>query len=349
MAMKRALITGITGQDGAYLASLLLALGYQVFGGVRRTSGPNDWRLKYLKIDKHHKLHLVPFEITDPGSCIRLVETAQPDEIYNLAAQSFVGASFDSPGATMMATGMGALNMLEATRQVAKGARFYQASSSEMFSGSEREKQNENTPFKPRSPYGVAKLTAHHLARIYREAHGMYVSCGILFNHESPLRGEEFVTRKISMGMARLARNPDALPILLGNLNARRDWGHAAEYVYGMVGMLSTGFEAPDDYVLATGVTTTVYAFAIMAARAAGFEPEPEGFGGGKTDESTVIVDARTERVLVRVSPQFYRPNEVHHLYGDAMKAKQVLEWEPTITVEQLANEMVKADMKRLA
>jgi GDPmannose 4,6-dehydratase len=340
--MKRALITGITGQDGAYLASLLLSLGYKVFGGVRRTSSPHDWRLRYLGIQDHPNLELLPFDLSDHVSCLGLVDAAQPNEVYNLAAQSFVGVSFSAPISTMSITGLGALHMLEATRKANTGARFYQASTSEMFSGGENARQNETTPFKPRSPYGAAKLAAHHLARIYREAHGMFVSCGILFNHESPLRGEEFVTRKITMGVARMARDPQAIPVYLGNLNARRDWGHAAEYVGGMHMMLQT--KHPDDFVLATGAATRVGDFAIMAAQAAGFEAE---WKLADYEEQTQIVDAGTGRILFMVSPTFYRPNEVHVLCGDASKARRELNWIPAIKVKALAAEMVAADMQR--
>ncbi len=343
--MKRALITGITGQDGAYLASLLLSLGYKVFGGVRRTSGPNDWRLRYLGIHNHINLELIPFDLSDHVSCLGLVDAAQPNEVYNLAAQSFVGVSFSAPLHTMTATGLGAVHMLEAARKVNSKTRFYQASSSEMFGGHERERQSESTPFQPRSPYGVAKLAAHHMARVYREAHGMHVSCGILFNHESPLRGEEFVTRKITMGMARMARDPAAGPIHLGNVNARRDWGHAAEYVGGMHAML--GMDQPDDYVLATGGFTTVADFAMLAARAAGFEPEE--WRDGEYEERTTIVDHGTKRLLVAVAPQFYRPNEVHMLCGDASKAHAVLGWKPEVKIEALVADMVAADLERLA
>lgn len=341
--MKRALITGITGQDGAYLASLLLSLGYKVFGGVRRTSGPNDWRLRYLKIHDHPELELIPFDLTDHVSCLGLVDAAQPNEVYNLAAQSFVGVSFSAPLHTMMATGVGALHMLEAVRKVNKQARFYQASTSEMFSGDSAGLQNESTPFKPRSPYGVAKLAAHHMARVYRETHDIFVSCGILFNHESPLRGEEFVTRKITMGMARMARDPNYGPVWLGNLNAGRDWGHAADYVGGMHMMLQQ--ERGQDFVLATGETRSVGWFAEQAAAVAGFDPVVKT---GRFETNTTIVDAGTGRVLFAVAPQFYRPNELHTLCGDASAAHGVLGWAPTVRVEDLVRDMVDADLKRL-
>lgn len=342
--MKRALITGITGQDGAYLASLLLSLGYKVFGGVRRTSGPNDWRLRFLNIDKHPELELIPFDLNDHVSCIGLVDAAQPNEVYNLAAQSFVGVSFSAPIHTMAATGLGAVHMLEAVRRVNSKARFYQASTSEMFSGSERQKQDETTRFCPRSPYGVAKLAAHHMARVYREAHGMHVCCGILFNHESPLRGEEFVTRKITVGVAKMVYDPDAGPVFLGNMNARRDWGHAADFVGGMHMMLAN--PNPLDYVLATGETVAVADFAMLAARAAGFEPEHLA---NHYEENAKIIDHRTKRVLFAVAPQFYRPNEVHSLCGDASMALRDLGWSPTVSVKALASEMVEADLRRLS
>jgi GDPmannose 4,6-dehydratase len=339
LAMKTALITGVTGQDGAYLTELLLAKGYKVFGAYRRTSSVNFWRLEELGVAQHENLELVEFDLTDPGGCLNLIRRTQPQEIYNLAAQSFVGVSFDQPTTTANITGLGALHLLEAVRIINPGIRFYQASTSEMFGKVQAVPQKEDTPFYPRSPYGVAKLYAHWMTINYREAHGIFGSSGILFNHESPLRGPEFVTRKITDSIAKIRLGK--LDVLeLGNLDAKRDWGFAKEYVEGMWRMLQA--PNPDTYVLATNRTETVRDFVAMAGRAAEFELAFEGTG-----EQEVAIDRKTGRTVVRVNPRFYRPAEVELLIGDASKAERDLGWKPQTTLEQLCGMMVTADLRR--
>lgn len=337
---RTAFITGITGQDGAYLAELLLSKGYRVFGAYRRTSSVNFWRLDELGIGSHENLKLVEFDLTDPGICTSLIQRIQPDEVYNLAAQSFVGVSFEQPTTTALITGVGALHLLEAIRLVNPKIRFYQASTSEMFGKVQATPQSETTAFYPRSPYGVAKLYAHWMTVNYREAHGIFGASGILFNHESPLRGREFVTRKITDAFARIRAG--LLDVLeLGNLDAKRDWGYAREYVDGMWRMLQV--ERADTYVLATNRTETVRDFVSMAARAAGFELVFEGAA-----ENEVGIDRSTRRTLVRVNPDFYRPAEVELLIGDATKAERELGWKPETTLEQLCTMMVKEDIRRV-
>lgn len=337
--MKRALVTGVTGQDGAYLAQLLLDKGYAVYGAYRRTSSVNFWRLHELSIAQHEHLELVEFDLTDPGGCVSLIQRVAPDEIYNLAAQSFVGVSFEQPTTTAQITGIGALHLLEAIRIVNPRIRFYQASTSEMFGKVQAMPQSESTPFYPRSPYGVAKLYAHWMAVNYREAHGLFASSGILFNHESPLRGREFVTRKITDSMAKLRLG--ILDVLeLGNLDAKRDWGFAQEYVDGMWRMLQS--ERSDTFVLATGRSETVRDFVRMAGQAAGFKLIFEGSG-----DSEVALDESTGKILVRVNPRLYRPAEVDWLIGDAGKAERQLGWKPQTTLEQLCSLMVGADIRR--
>ncbi|SBP90004.1 GDP-mannose 4,6-dehydratase [Thiomonas delicata] len=336
-----AIITGITGQDGAYLAELLLAKGYTVYGTYRRTSSVNFWRLEELSIAQHPKLHLVEFDLTDLGSAIRLLQTSEATEVYNLAAQSFVGVSFDQPHTTAQITGIGALNLLEAIRIVNPKIRFYQASTSEMFGKVQAVPQVEDTPFYPRSPYGVAKLYAHWMTVNYRESYGIFGASGILFNHESPLRGREFVTRKITDSMAKLKLGK--LDVLeLGNLDAKRDWGYAKDYVEGMWRMLQA--DEPDTYVLATNRTETVRDFVTMAAKAAGFALEWQG----KAEQERGI-NIATGKTVVAVNPKFYRPAEVELLIGNPAKAKAKLGWEPTTTLEQLCAMMVEADLRRNA
>ena len=336
---KRALITGITGQDGAYLAQLLLEKGYQVTGTYRRSSSVNFWRIEELGIQAHPALNLVEYDLTDLSSSIRLMQTADPDEVYNLAAQSFVGVSFEQPVATASITGLGAVNLLEAIRIVKPSARFYQASTSEMFGKVQAIPQVEDTPFYPRSPYGVAKLYAHWMTVNYRESYGIFGSSGILFNHESPLRGREFVTRKITDSVAKIVHNK--LDVLeLGNLDAKRDWGYAKEYVEGMWRILQAG--QPDTFILATNRTETVRDFVAMAFKAAGITVEFKGEAENETGHC-----ARTGKLLVRVSPKFYRPAEVELLIGDPSKAQRELGWTPSTTLEQLCQMMVDADMRR--
>ncbi|QFZ17855.1 GDP-mannose 4,6-dehydratase [Saccharothrix syringae] len=337
--MRTALVTGISGQDGAYLAQLLLEKDYRVYGAYRRTSSTNFWRIAELGIAEHPNLHLVEYDLTDLGNSIRLLDSTGADEIYNLAAQSFVSVSFDQPVTTAQITGIGALNLLEAMRAVNPRARFYQASTSEMFGKVQAVPQTETTSFYPRSPYGVAKLFAHWTTVNYRESYDLFGASGILFNHESPLRGREFVTRKVTDSVAKIKLGK--LDVLeLGNLDAKRDWGYAKEYVDGMWRMLQA--DEPDTFVLATNRTVTVRDFVALSFRAAGIELNWEGSG-----ESERGVDAETGRVLVRVNPRFYRPAEVDLLVGDASKARDALGWEPTTTLEELARMMVEADVER--
>ena len=336
---KRAVVTGITGQDGAYLTQLLLNKGYQVYGTYRRTSSVNFWRLDELGITGHENLHLVEYDLTDLSSTIRLLERAEALEVYNLAAQSFVGVSFEQPITTAEITGVGALNLLEAIRTVDASIRFYQASTSEMFGKVQAVPQSESTPFYPRSPYGVAKLFAHWSTINYRESYNIFGASGILFNHESPLRGKEFVTRKITDAIARIKLGQQQV-LELGNLDAKRDWGHAAEYVEGMWRMLQA--DEPDTFVLATGRTETVREFVQLACNAAGIKVQFEGAG-----ESEIGIDTEAGNTIVRVNPAFYRPAEVDLLVGDASKASNVLGWQPNTTLEALCNEMVEADLRR--
>ncbi len=338
---KTAIITGITGQDGAYLAKLLLEQGYKVVGAFRRTSSVNFWRLSELGIQDHARLELVEHDLLDAGSGIRLVRQHVPTEIYNLAAQSFVGVSFDQPVNTGLITGMGVVNLLEAVRLVDPSIHFYQASTSEMFGKVQAVPQDENTAFYPRSPYGVAKLYAHWMTVNYREAYGIYGVSGILFNHESPLRGREFVTRKITDAVARLQLGQGEA-LALGNLDARRDWGFAGDYVEGMWRMLQA--EVPDTYVLATGRTQSVRDFVALAFRAVDREIQWDGEG-----EQEVGRDARTGDLLVRVDPRYYRPAEVELLIGNPAKSRERLGWEARTSLEDLCRMMVEADLSRVA
>ncbi len=338
--MKTALITGITGQDGAYLAKLLLGKGYKVYGAYRRAASTNFWRTDELRITHHPNFKLVDFDLTDSGSCLRMIQTAQPDEIYNLAAQSFVGMSFDQPAATATITGIGPLHLLEAIRAVNPSIRFYQASTSEMFGKVQAVPQSETTPFHPRSPYGVAKLYGHWITVNYRESYGIFGASGILFNHESSLRGLEFVTRKITSGLARIkAGKLDVLT--LGNLDAKRDWGFAGDYVEGMWRMLQA--DEPDTFVLATNRTETVRDFLRMAGASAGFDLVFEG-----SAEREVAVDKASGKIVAKVDLAFYRPAEVDLLIGDASKARAVLGWSPVKTLEQMCQEMVESDLRRV-
>lgn len=337
--MKKAIITGITGQDGAYLAELLLKKGYEVYGTYRRTSSVNFWRIEELGIEDHANLHLVEYDLTDQSNSIRMVMEIQPDEIYNLAAQSFVGVSFDQPLATAHITGLGCVHLLEAIRIVNPKIKFYQASTSEMFGEVQEIPQKESTPFYPRSPYGVAKLYAHWMVINYRESYDIFGCSGILFNHESPLRGKEFVTRKITDSVAKIKLGKlDCME--LGNMDAKRDWGFAKDYVEGMYLMLQA--DKPDTYILATNRTETVRDFVTMAFKGAGIEVEFKG-----SDEDEVAVDKATGKTVVRVNPKFYRPAEVELLIGDPQKAKDKLGWEPKCNLEELCAMMVKDDLRR--
>lgn len=338
--MKTAIVTGITGQDGAYLAKNLLAKGYKVCGTFRRTSSTDFWRLAHVNCLGHPNLELVEFDLTDPGNAVGIIQDHKPDEIYNLAAQSFVGVSFRQPVTTAQATGLGTLHLLEAIRLCDHSIRFYQASTSEMFGKVREVPQNELTPFHPRSPYGVAKLFAHWAVVNYRESYGLYGCSGILFNHESPLRGIEFVTRKITDAVARIKLG--LIEVLeLGNIDAKRDWGYAEDYVEGMWRMLQQ--DEPGDYVLATNRTETVRDFATMAFRGAGIDIEWRGDG---TDETAI--DTKSGKVVVRINPKYYRPAEVDLLIGDPSLSEQKLGWKPATTLEELCAMMVKADVGRV-
>ncbi len=337
--MKKAIITGVTGQDGAYLAELLLSKGYIVYGAYRRTSSVNFWRLEEVGAANHPNLHLVEYDLTDLSSSIRLLQSTGATEFYNLAAQSFVGVSFEQPITTAEITGIGPVNILEAIRIVNPKIRFYQASTSEMFGKVQAIPQLESTPFYPRSPYGVAKLYAHWMTVNYRESYGIFGTSGILFNHESPLRGREFLTRKVSDSMAKITLGKQNV-LELGNLDAKRDWGFAKEYVEGMWRMLQA--DTPDTYVLATNRTVTVRDFVTMAGKAAGYDLMWEG-----KDENEIGIDRISGRTLVRVNPKFYRPAEVELLIGNPDKAKRDLGWEPKTTLELLCQMMVEADIRR--
>ncbi len=334
---KIALITGVTGQDGSYLAEFLLDKGYLVHGVVRRTSMFNRQRIEHLR--RHRKFELHYGDLGDSSSLNQIMANTRPDEVYNLAAQSHVGISFEQPEYTADVTGTGVLRLLAAMRSNRlDSARFYQASTSELFGKVLEIPQTEKTPFYPRSPYGVAKLYAFSVVRNYRESYGMHASNGILFNHESPRRGENFVTRKITISMAKIkAGTPEALR--LGNMEAKRDWGYAKDYVEAMWLMLQQ--DEPDDYVIATGEAHSVREFVERAAQVAGFDIMWEGEG---TDE--VGRDRKSGKVIVEVNPDFYRPAEVDLLVGDASKAKQELGWTPKVTFEHLVEMMVEADLK---
>ena len=337
--MKSAVVTGITGQDGAYLAELLLSKGYRVFGTYRRTSSVNFWRIEELGIQNNPDLHLLEHDLTDLSASIRLLEQTEATEVYNLAAQSFVGVSFDQPITTAEITGIGPLKLLEAIRIVDRDIRFYQASTSEMFGKVQAVPQSETTPFYPRSPYGVAKLYAHWMTVNYRESYDIFGSSGILFNHESPLRGREFVTRKITDAVAKIKLGKlDCLS--LGNMDAKRDWGFAKEYVDGMWRMLQA--DGPDTFVLATNRTESVRDFVRMAFKAAGIELEFQG----KNEDETGI-DTSSGRTVVRIDPKFYRPAEVDLLIGDPAKAREKLGWKPNTSLEELCQIMVDADLRR--
>ena len=336
---RTAVITGITGQDGAYLAQLLIGKGYRVYGTYRRTSSVNFWRLHELGIAGHPNLSLVEYDLTDLSSTIGLLESAEPREFYNLAAQSFVGVSFEQPITTSEITGLGTLNILEAIRIVDKSIRFYQASTSEMFGKVQTVPQREDTPFYPRSPYGIAKLFAHWSTINYRESYDIFAVSGILFNHESPLRGKEFVTRKITFSMSQIALGRMER-LELGNLDAKRDWGYAPEYVEGMWRMLQ--INEPETFVLATGRTASVRKLIELTCEALDIPIEFQG-----KDEHEQVIDRRNGKVLVSVNAEFFRPTEVDLLIGDPSKANSTLGWRAETTLESLCEIMVKADLSR--
>jgi len=338
--MKTAVITGITGQDGAYLSEYLLNQGYFVLGCYRGSASRNFWRLKALKIESHPNLKLVELDLTDLSSCISVISAYEVDELYNLAAHSFIGTSFLQPALTINVNSLGVLNLLEAIRMVKKDIRFYQASTSEMFGKAQQTPQNEETDFYPRSPYGVSKLNAHWLTINYRETYGIFASSGILFNHESPLRGEEFVTRKISKTVANIKAGK-AIHLELGNLGAKRDWGYAKDYVVGMHSMLQAS--KPGSYVLATGRAATVRTFVELAFACIGIELTWEGEGLNEIGR-----DSSNNKLLVKVNPEFYRPNEVNILVGDAGKVFAELGWCSNTSLEELCSKMISADLDNI-
>ena len=339
MVARKALITGITGQDGSYLAELLLAKGYEVHGLVRRSSSFNRHRIAGL-FDVHERHARLQYgDLIDINSLISILTAVRPDEVYNLAAQSHVRVSFDVPSYTAQTDALGVLNVLEAIRALQMKPRIYQASTSELYSGDPSEApQNERTPFRPRSPYGVAKLYGFEIARIYRESYGMHVCNGILFNHESPRRGVTFVTRKITTGVVDILRGKRER-IHLGNLDAQRDWGYAPEYVEGMWMMLQR--DTPDDFVFATGETHTVREFAERSFAHVGIVLR---WGGSGLDEKGI--DVKTGTTLVEIDPEYFRPNEVDHLCGDASKAKRELGWHARTTFHDLVTLMMEAELK---
>ena len=337
--MKTSVITGVTGQDGAYLAQQLLEQGQTVYGAFRRSSSVNFWRLDELGIASHPNLKLIDFDLIDTGSCLRLLEKAKPDYVYNLAAQSFVGASFEQPIATAQMTGVGPLNLLEAIRHFNEKIKFYQASTSELYGRVRAVPQNEDTPFHPRSPYAVAKLFGHWITVNYREAYGIFASSGILFNHESPLRGREFVTRKITNAVASIQLGKqDWLEI--GNLEARRDWGFAREYTHGMT--LIMQHREPETFVLATGKNASVRDFTQLAFAAIGIDLNWRGQG---IDE--VGICKKTGKTRVKVNPAFFRPAEVDELIGDSSRAQKLLGWRAQTPLDELCRLMVEADIRR--
>jgi len=338
--MKKAIITGITGQDGAYLAQLLLEKGYKVFGAYRRTSSQNFWRMDYLGIRNHPNLMLVEHDLIDAASTIRMVSEIKPDEIYNLAAQSFVHVSFDQPLATSMITGIGVTHMLEAIRIVNKNIKFYQASTSELYGKVHEVPQKETTPFYPRSPYGVSKLYAHWMVTNYRESYDMFACSGILFNHESPLRGIEFVTRKISDAVARISEGIQDV-IELGNLDASRDWGYAPEFVEGMYKMLQ--HNNPDTFVLATNKAYTVRQFVQYAFNVVGIDIKWEGSGVSERG-----INKKTGKTIVKINKDFFRLSEVDALIGDYSKAEKELAWVPQVELKKICQIMVESDLKAL-
>ena len=320
MMTKKALITGITGQDGAYLAEFLLNKGYEVYGTYRRISTPNFWRLQHLNICDN--VNLIPADLSDEYSIMEAVHISEPDEIYHLAAQSFVGTSFEQPITTGIVTGLGVTSILEAVRQVDPGIKFYQASTSELYGNGHSTVLNENTPFKPSSPYATAKLYGYWTTKIYREAYGIFASNGILFNHESPLRGLEFVTRKISNSVAKIALNMET-ELQLGNIESKRDWGYAPDYIKSMWLILQQ--DEPDDYVVATNETHSVKEFTKKAFEVVGLDWQD----------------------YVKINEKYNRPLDVNYLQGNYSKSKEKLKWEPKVKFDEIVNIMVNADLER--
>lgn len=342
--MNTALITGITGQDGSYLAEILIEKGYKVFGIVRRSSLMNRQRIedlyykKYNYDDNNQNIEIFYGDLGDSSSLNRIIKKCKPDEIYNLAAQSHVGVSFKIPEYTSEVTGLGVVRILDALKDLDLNAKFYQASSSEMFGKATEHPQNENTSFFPQSPYACAKTYGYYITKVYREAYNLFACNGILFNHESPRRGENFVTRKITLSLARIKLGLQE-KLYLGNLDAKRDWGYAKDYVEAMWLMLK--HDKPDDYVIATGKTHTVREFAEKAANLLDFNLEWQGEG---TNEKGI--DSNTDKIIIEVRPKFYRPLDVNYLQGDSSKARRVLKWAPKVTFDKLIEIMVDADLK---
>ncbi len=335
--MKKALITGVTGQDGSYLAELLLEKGYQVYGIQRRSSMPNTYRIDHIYDNPDFENFITLYgDLSDGSNISRIISKIQPDEIYNLGAQSHVKVSFDIPEYTANVTGLGSLRILEAIRDLNIATKFYQASSSEMFGAVLQTPQNEKTPFNPQSPYGLSKVFSFYTTKIYREGYNIFASNGILFNHESPRRGITFVTRKITLGLARVKLGLQE-SLKLGNLDAKRDWGYAKDYVEGIWMILQ--HEKADDFVLATGETHTIREFAEEAARNLGMNIE--WIGEGIQEKG---IDKKTNKTIIEVDPMYFRPTEVDLLLGDSSKAKKVLGWQPKVTFKKLAKIMAEAD-----
>jgi len=335
---KTALITGVSGQDGAYLSKLLLKKGYRVIGGERRSASGSLWRLKDLNIE--NDVEITDFELSEFTNIYRTIEKYRPDEIYNLAAQSFVGASFEMPTMTSDITGLGVSRILEAIRQINPEIKFYQASSSEMFGKVSETPQTENTPFYPRSPYGIAKLFGHWMTINYKEAYNIFACSGILFNHESPLRGEQFVTKKITMGLSKIKLGLIEY-LELGNLDSKRDWGYAGDYVEAMYLMLQN--DKPDNYVISTGETFSVKDFINTSCNELGIDIEWQGLGIDET-----AIDKKTGKSIIRINPKFYRPTEVDLLLGNSTKAKKMLKWKPKTNFYELVSKMIEYDYNKL-
>lgn len=336
--MKKAIVTGISGQDGAYLAKILLDKGYKVYGGLRRTSTANLWRLDRLGIT--NDIELISFELLEQSNIFNMIQKIQPDEIYNLAAQSFVGVSFEQPMYTAHASGLSVLSILDAIKTVSPHTKFYQASTSEMFGKVHEVPQKETTPFHPRSPYGVAKLYAHWITKNYRESYDMFASSGILFNHESPFRGEEFVTRKITNSLAKIHKGQQE-KLTLGNLDAKRDWGFAGDYCQGIYKVLQ--HDKADDFVLSTGETHSVREFIEKACLTIDTEIRWEGSG-----VETKGFNTKSNKLIIDISEDFYRPCEVDHLLGDSTKARKELGWTPEVSFEGLVTMMMEEELKYL-
>ena len=330
--MKKAVITGITGQDGGYLARLLLNKGYKVYGAQRRNTGLKHWRLDELGITD--QIEFMDFDLGEPYNIEKLFDKVQPDEFYNLAAQSFVGLSFEQPQVTTITNSLGVLNILEVIRHKYPKTKFYQASTSEMFGKVQETPQTETTRFYPRSPYGVAKVYSHHMTVNYRESYNLFACCGILFNHESPMRGEEFVTRKITKGLVEYTKTGKILE--LGNIETFRDWGHAEDYVEAMWLMLQQ--DEPDDYVISTGRTVSIKDFITLCLDELNIAYEFDGHE---------VMDKHTREHIIKTNPKFFRPAEVDLLVGDNTKARHKLMWRPKHTLESMVNDMIQEDLKR--